>query len=230
MFPLFSKIIVASFCFLSLAACKTSPAERPVPEIPPADTSITVENAYVPLFLDSVYVSSYAAQRGLNQVEAAELAGFYSSRNYQYAWFDSVGVTQQALHFLNRLDAFNSVFGAMPALLDPLEWRIGRGNACGIDADHAALDQIGNPVGLAAIFRKDECGKPVRQAVGLFDGFVECSETRGHDQRAEWLLVHRAGFDRYVCEHGRLKIESLAVDTLTAGQDTRAVGNGILDH
>lgn len=59
------------------------------------DQSITAENAYSDLFLDTAAVEQYIQKEGLSGEEAKQFRGFYNVRNYQYAWFASDGMTEQ---------------------------------------------------------------------------------------------------------------------------------------
>ncbi len=60
------------------------------------DESITEANAYSDLFLDSASIENYIQKEKLNDSAARALRGFYRVRNYQYAWFTSGGMTEQA--------------------------------------------------------------------------------------------------------------------------------------
>lgn len=60
------------------------------------DESITRENAYSDLFLDSSAVESFIQKQHLNDSSASALRSFYRVRNYEYAWFNSTGLTEQA--------------------------------------------------------------------------------------------------------------------------------------
>lgn len=60
------------------------------------DNSITEANAYSDLFLDSATVESYIQKEKLNDSAARQLRNFYLVRNFQYAWFTTQGMTEQA--------------------------------------------------------------------------------------------------------------------------------------
>lgn len=59
------------------------------------DESITAENAYSDLFLDTAAVEQYIQNENMSADEAKQFRGFYNFRNYQYAWFASDGMTEQ---------------------------------------------------------------------------------------------------------------------------------------
>lgn len=67
------------------------------------DRSITVENAYNDLFLDSSDIAAYISQNSLPDSIANKIISFYNSRNYEYAWFASDGVSEQAMGFYSLL-------------------------------------------------------------------------------------------------------------------------------
>lgn len=68
------------------------------------DYSITKENAYSDLFLDSTAVEKYIADRNLPDSLARRMRSFYNTRNYQFSWFTSSGLTEQARAFWNLHD------------------------------------------------------------------------------------------------------------------------------
>jgi murein L,D-transpeptidase YcbB/YkuD len=61
--------------------------------------SITAENAYSDMFLDSAAVEAYISKEKLSDTLATALRGFYNTRNFQYAWFSSNGLTEQGRSF-----------------------------------------------------------------------------------------------------------------------------------
>jgi murein L,D-transpeptidase YcbB/YkuD len=65
------------------------------------DMSITAENAYSDLFLDSSAVDSFINQEKITRAEAQQLRNFYNGRNFQFAWFTSQGLTEQGRGFWN---------------------------------------------------------------------------------------------------------------------------------
>jgi L,D-transpeptidase YcbB len=69
------------------------------------DYSITKENAYSDLFLDSMAMERYIDKRGLGDKKIApRMRSFYNARNYQYAWMNSSGLTEQTRFFWNQYD------------------------------------------------------------------------------------------------------------------------------
>ena len=68
------------------------------------DYSINKSNSYSDLFLDSVIMERFIAQKKLPDTLARRIRSFYNARNYQYAWFTSKGLTEQAFAFWNLHD------------------------------------------------------------------------------------------------------------------------------
>lgn len=60
------------------------------------DESITQENAYSDLFLDSAALENYIKKENMSGDMADRMRDFYLVRNNQFAWFTSDGVTEQA--------------------------------------------------------------------------------------------------------------------------------------
>jgi murein L,D-transpeptidase YcbB/YkuD len=65
----------------------------------PRNTGIDPAQAYSPLFLDSADLNLFISQQKLNDTLARELHNFYNARNFQYAWFEEDGLSEQALAF-----------------------------------------------------------------------------------------------------------------------------------
>jgi murein L,D-transpeptidase YcbB/YkuD len=63
------------------------------------DTSITSENAYNNLFLDSAMVQAFIATYAVPDTEASAIRNFYNQRNYEFAWFSNSGLTDEGRNF-----------------------------------------------------------------------------------------------------------------------------------
>ncbi|RYY39647.1 MAG: hypothetical protein EOO08_10115 [Chitinophagaceae bacterium] len=108
-------LLYLAFGTTMLAACNAqtggdaddnSPEGRAVTDkkISKRDAGITRTNAYNDLFLDSTALVNYIATNKVPDSIARRLTSFYNARNYQYAWFASDGLTEQARGFWNLLD------------------------------------------------------------------------------------------------------------------------------
>jgi murein L,D-transpeptidase YcbB/YkuD len=61
------------------------------------DHSITKENAYNDIFLDSTAFEKFVASNVIDDSVSSNMRDFYNVRNFQYAWFDSKGLNEPAL-------------------------------------------------------------------------------------------------------------------------------------
>jgi murein L,D-transpeptidase YcbB/YkuD len=68
------------------------------------DISINRSNSYSDLFLDSMAMERFISEKKLSDSLARRVRSFYNTRNYQFAWFSSDGLTEQALAFWNLHD------------------------------------------------------------------------------------------------------------------------------
>ena len=65
------------------------------------DSSITRSNSYSDLFLDTAALHNFITQNKIADSIARRLKSFYNTRNFQFAWFSSNGLTEQARGFWN---------------------------------------------------------------------------------------------------------------------------------
>lgn len=63
------------------------------------DYSINMQSAYNDLFLDSLDLENFIAKNNIPDSLARRMRSFYNARNYQFAWFSSDGLTEQAFGF-----------------------------------------------------------------------------------------------------------------------------------
>ena len=76
-------------------------AEKKVSE---RDRGINSTNSYSDLFFDSTELESFITQKKLDDSIARRMRSFYNTRNYEFAWFSSNGLTEQARGFWNLHD------------------------------------------------------------------------------------------------------------------------------
>lgn len=82
-----------------------SDAKSIAKKITDRDYSVTKENAYNDMFLDSMAMERYIVNRELADKKIANrIRSFYNARNYQYAWFSTTGLTEQSRFFWNQYD------------------------------------------------------------------------------------------------------------------------------
>jgi L,D-transpeptidase YcbB len=82
-----------------VVACKNKKA-KPVER----DTTITKETSFNNLFFDSVQLSNFIQSDSLLKTFEEQFFDFYKQRNYEYAWFDNTGLSEQAYNFYNLLN------------------------------------------------------------------------------------------------------------------------------
>ena len=68
------------------------------------DFSITKTNSYSDLFVDSLTVEKFITDKKVPDSLSRRIRSFYNTRNYQFAWFTSKGLTEQARGFWNLHD------------------------------------------------------------------------------------------------------------------------------
>ncbi len=65
---------------------------------------INKENSYSTLFMDSTAMEKYIAEKQIPDSLSRRMRSFYNTRNFQFAWFSSDGLTEQARAFWNLHD------------------------------------------------------------------------------------------------------------------------------
>ena len=75
------------------------------------DVSITRANSYSDLFMDSTALESFIKTNTVSDSIARRMRSFYNTRNFQYAWFTTNGLTEQARGFWNLHDYHNTYSG-----------------------------------------------------------------------------------------------------------------------
>ena len=83
------------------ASTSTEATAEKQKKITKRDYSITKENAYNDIFFDSLLMEKYISDKKIPDSISRRIRSFYNARNYQFAWFSSNGLTEQALAFWN---------------------------------------------------------------------------------------------------------------------------------
>lgn len=65
------------------------------------DYSVNAANAYNDIFLDSMNLEKFISDKNISDSVSRRMRSLYNARNYQFAWFSSDGLTEQALGFWN---------------------------------------------------------------------------------------------------------------------------------
>lgn len=115
------QLIIAATVLIGMSSCSgvagwfgsESDSSEYAAKAYPKDVSITRENAYSDLFLDSAAVDSFISKENLSGDQAQQIRNFYNVRNDQFAWFTSQGLTEQARGFWS---VYGSNWGAEKGL------------------------------------------------------------------------------------------------------------------
>lgn len=87
---------ILSFCFFSCGDKKKPSIQR--------DTSITSENSFSNLFLDSIAIDNFIQTYPDKLKWKKDFFNFYLPRNYSYAWFSKDGMAEQAFNLMNLVN------------------------------------------------------------------------------------------------------------------------------
>ncbi len=98
----------------------TSKAEKQK-KVSKRDLSITSSNSYSDVFMDSMQLMKYLEENKVDDGVWRRMISFYNSRNYQFAWFNSTGLTEQGRGFWN-LHQYSTTYGVDTSIKDrPLQ-------------------------------------------------------------------------------------------------------------
>ncbi|MBC7722567.1 MAG: hypothetical protein H7068_11125, partial [Pedobacter sp.] len=84
-----------------IASCKNK-AKKPVV----VDATITQQTSFNNLFFDSIQLEKFIASDSVLQKFKQEFFDFYKHRNYEFAWFDTTGLVEQAHNFYNLQNSY----------------------------------------------------------------------------------------------------------------------------
>ena len=134
---LMKKLLLSTIIAVSLFACKSKTDNKKdskntktelEKKVTKRDFSITSANAYNDIFLDSVAMEKFIVDTKQNDSIIRRMRSFYNARNYQYAWFASDGLTEQARGFWNLQSYYTTInkdtaanFKVLTGLMDRLE-------------------------------------------------------------------------------------------------------------
>lgn len=115
------KKILVLCCLASVIACGRGKDEglssKKGKKVSSRDYSITPENSYSDLFMDSMQLITYLNEQNVPDTLHRRMISFYNTRNYQFAWFTSQGFTEQARGFWNLHD-YEMNYGTDTTLLN----------------------------------------------------------------------------------------------------------------
>jgi murein L,D-transpeptidase YcbB/YkuD len=103
------------FALLFLFSCKYFSNKK----VATRDTTINKKTSFNNLFFDSARIDAFIADNPQYVAFGDQFKDFYSHRNYQYAWFDTSGLAEQANNFINLQNSYINDF-ADSSLFNPL--------------------------------------------------------------------------------------------------------------
>ncbi len=106
---------------LGIAAVLQMACGSNTPQAKPVDATVTRQNAYIKLFMDSLALQSFIGSEQLNADDSIAMLSFYRNRNYQYAWWDSSGITEQVHNFINLYRNYATITGDSSVLYGRLD-------------------------------------------------------------------------------------------------------------
>lgn len=75
------------------------------------DTAITVVNSYSSIFFDSLQLENFFTEKEVPDTLRRLMLDFYNVRNFQYAWFDKNGISEQAVSARNLQQNYINTHG-----------------------------------------------------------------------------------------------------------------------
>lgn len=70
---------------------------------------ITPANSFSDVFMDSLAMEKFITDANIDDTITRRMRSFYNARNYQYAWFTSTGLTEQARGFWNLQSYYTTI-------------------------------------------------------------------------------------------------------------------------
>ncbi|MDE3235313.1 MAG: L,D-transpeptidase family protein [Bacteroidota bacterium] len=95
------SIVICHLILCTLAlACNETSSQNNVK----TDTTITTQTSFNNLFTDSSTINNFIESHPAFSEFKDQYFNFYKARNYEYAWFDTSGLAEQAHHFINLVN------------------------------------------------------------------------------------------------------------------------------
>ena len=117
-------LLILLFTLLLMQDCKNSGRKRGLAQ---RDKSITKRTSFNNLFFDSTAIDKFIVAHSEYESFIEQFRDFYSHRNYEFAWFDSAGIAEQAKNFINLQNNYVNEFNdssiinpELPLLYDSL--------------------------------------------------------------------------------------------------------------
>lgn len=110
------------------------------------DSSITRQNAYSDLFLDSLKMEAYLKEEVESDSTRIYIRNFYNSRNFSFAWFNKDGLTVQAEGFWNIFNQYVNNTGDRSVYYPHLRYAMDRllyeDSLFEVEADSLAITEL----------------------------------------------------------------------------------------
>lgn len=90
----------------SIVGCEDGKVSFKKKKFSQRDVSITPQNAFTDLFLDSMQLEQFITEKKIDSATSQHMRSFYNSRNYQFAWFNQNGLNEPGISFWNLLNSF----------------------------------------------------------------------------------------------------------------------------
>jgi murein L,D-transpeptidase YcbB/YkuD len=101
------NLLLWSAICLSVISCNYFKKKK---QVAARDTTVNKITSFNNLFFDSAHLVAFIEQYPQYGVFADQYRDFYSHRNYEYAWFDTSGLAEQALNFYNLHNDYFSTY------------------------------------------------------------------------------------------------------------------------
>ncbi len=98
-----SAFLILIGCAIVVSCTKT---EKKLPEVAVRDTTITRENSFTELFIDSLTLAKYSQKQETSDSISNRMQSFYNQRNHQFAWFFPDGIAEFVPTFLSLQDDY----------------------------------------------------------------------------------------------------------------------------
>ena len=94
------RFCIVSFIFIGIFISCKNKKDKAVER----DLTITKGTSFNNLFFDSIQLAEFISTDSTLNIFAEQFFNFYKQRNYEYAWFDNTGLSEQAYNFYNLLN------------------------------------------------------------------------------------------------------------------------------
>lgn len=115
---------ISLFILLCIIAAACNKKKPQLPEVALRDTTITVENSFTELFIDTAALDRFILSNPMQDSLSNKMHSFYNHRNYQFAWFFPDGTADFVSTFLSLQNDYIHYSGDSSLYNPALESRI----------------------------------------------------------------------------------------------------------